>query len=144
MNSLLFLIIQIISLYKIVLIIYIIATWLINFNIINTSNRFVYSIMEALYKLSEPSLKIVRRYIPNFGSIDMIPKENENLSKLSLKTGKIHLVYIGAIDQEHPSITRYLIPQIKDLSKQGFMIDIYPSKNGDYDKYNNLDKLIFV
>ena len=73
MNSLLFLIIQIISLYKFVIIIYIIATWLINFNIINTSNRFVYSLMEALYRLSEPSLRIVRKYIPNFGNIDISP-----------------------------------------------------------------------
>ena len=73
MNSLLFLIIQIITLYKFVLIIYIITTWLINFNIINTSNRFVYSVMEILYKLSEPSLRIVRKYIPNFGSIDISP-----------------------------------------------------------------------
>ncbi|SVD65109.1 uncharacterized protein METZ01_LOCUS417963 [marine metagenome] len=73
MNSLLFLIIQIISLYKFVLIIYIITTWLINFNVINTSNRFVYSVMEVLYKLSEPSLRIVRKYIPNFGSIDISP-----------------------------------------------------------------------
>ena len=73
MNSLLFLIIQIISIYKIVLIIYIIATWLISFNVINISNRFVYSLMEILYKLSEPSLRIVRKYIPNFGSIDISP-----------------------------------------------------------------------
>ena len=42
-------------------------------NIFNTSNRFVYSLMEVLYKLSEPSLKIVRRYVPNFGSIDISP-----------------------------------------------------------------------
>ena len=48
-------------------------TWLINFNIFNVSNRFVYSVMEVLYKLSEPSLRIVRRYIPNFGSIDISP-----------------------------------------------------------------------
>ena len=73
MNSLLYLIIQIITLYKFVLIIYIIATWLINFNVINTSNRFVYSVMEILYKLSEPSLRIVRKYIPSFGSIDISP-----------------------------------------------------------------------
>ena len=73
MNSLLYLIIQIITLYKFVLIIYIITTWLINCNVINTSNRFVYSVMEILYKLSEPSLRIVRKYIPNFGSIDISP-----------------------------------------------------------------------
>jgi len=73
MNSLLGLIIQIINLYQFLLLIYIIATWLVNFNIINVSNRFVYSIMEILYRLCEPSLNIVRRYIPNFGNIDISP-----------------------------------------------------------------------
>ena len=73
MNSLLGLLIQIIDLYKLVLIVYIITTWLIAFNIINTSNRFVYSLMEILYKLSEPSLRLVRRYIPTFGNIDISP-----------------------------------------------------------------------
>ena len=73
MNSLLGLIIQIINLYKFILLIYILATWLINFNIINTSNRFIYSAMEALYKLCEPSLRLVRKYVPVFGSIDISP-----------------------------------------------------------------------
>ena len=73
MNSLLALIIQIINLYKFVLLIYIIATWLISFNIINTSNRFVYSAMEFLYRLCEPSLRLVRKYVPNFGNIDISP-----------------------------------------------------------------------
>ena len=73
MNSLLGLIIQIINLYKLVLLIYIIATWLINFNVINTSNRFIYSAMEVLYRLSEPSLRLVRKYVPAFGNIDLSP-----------------------------------------------------------------------
>ncbi len=73
MNSLLALIIQIINLYQLILIIYIIATWLINFNIINTSNKLVYSIIGSMYRLCEPSLKLVRKYIPNFGSIDISP-----------------------------------------------------------------------
>ena len=73
MNSLLGLIIQIINLYKLVLLIYIIATWLINFNIINTSNRFVYNVIEILYKLCEPSLRLVKKYVPNFGNIDISP-----------------------------------------------------------------------
>ena len=73
MNSLLGLIIQIINLYQFLLLVYIIATWLVNFNIINTSNRFVYSIMQILYRLCEPSLNIVRRYIPNFGNLDISP-----------------------------------------------------------------------
>ena len=73
MNSLLGLIIQIINLYQFILIIYIIATWLVNFNIINTSNRFVYSLMVAMYRLCEPSLRLVRKYIPSFGNIDISP-----------------------------------------------------------------------
>ena len=73
MNSLLALIIQIINLYQLILIIYIIATWLINFNIINTSNKLVYSIMGSMYRLCEPSLRLVRKYIPSFGSIDISP-----------------------------------------------------------------------
>ena len=73
MNSLLYLIIQIINLFQFILIVYIILTWLVNFNIINTGNRFVYSILDALYRLCEPSLNFVRRYLPTFGAIDLSP-----------------------------------------------------------------------
>ena len=73
MNSLLSLIIQIINLFEIVLIVYIILTWLVNFNMINTSNRFVYTILDGLYRLCEPSLNFVRRYLPSFGGLDLSP-----------------------------------------------------------------------
>ena len=73
MNSLLGLLIQIISLYQFILLIYIIATWLLNFNIINSSNRLVFTLMEGMYRLCEPSLNFVRKYIPNFGSLDVSP-----------------------------------------------------------------------
>ena len=73
MSSLLGLFLQIISLFQFILIIYIIGTWLVNFNIINTSNRFIYTIMDAMYRLCEPSLNFVRKYVPVFGSIDMSP-----------------------------------------------------------------------
>ena len=72
-HPLFWLIDEIIDLYKIVLIVYIIATWLINFNVINTSNQFVYSAMAFLYRLCEPSLRLVKKYIPNFGNIDISP-----------------------------------------------------------------------
>ena len=73
MSSLLGLLLQIISLFQFILVIYIIGTWLVNLNIINTSNRFVYTIMDAMYRLCEPSLNFVRRYIPVFGPIDLSP-----------------------------------------------------------------------
>ena len=73
MNSLLGLIIQIINLYQFILLVYIIATWLISFKIVNTSNPLVFGIMNALYRLCEPSLKFVRQYLPSLGSIDISP-----------------------------------------------------------------------
>ena len=73
MISLLGLIVQIINLFQFILIVYIIGTWLVNFNVINTNNRLVFTIMDAMYRLCEPSLKLVRRYIPNFGTIDISP-----------------------------------------------------------------------
>ena len=73
MNSLLGLIIRIIDLYQFILLIYIIATWLINFKIVNTSNRLVYRIMDILYRLCEPSLRFIRQYLPNLGTIDISP-----------------------------------------------------------------------
>ena len=73
MNSLLGLIIQILNLCQFVLMAYLISTWLISFKIINTSNRFIYGIMNALYRLCEPSLKFVRQYLPNLGPIDISP-----------------------------------------------------------------------
>ena len=73
MISLLNLIIEIIKLYQLVLIIYIVFTWLLNFNIINSSNRLVYTLMEAMYRLCEPSLNFIRRFIPTFGSLDLSP-----------------------------------------------------------------------
>ena len=73
MNSLLGLISQIINLYQFLLLIYIIITWLVSFNIINTSNQFVSRVVEILYRLCEPSLRLVRQYLPSFGSIDISP-----------------------------------------------------------------------
>ncbi len=73
MNSLLGLIIQIINLYQLILIVYIITTWLLNFNIINASNRLVFTLMDAMYRLCEPSLRLVRRYLPVFGTLDLSP-----------------------------------------------------------------------
>ena len=73
MTSLLVLLIQIINIFQFILIVYIVGTWLVNFNVINTSNKFVYTIMDAMYRLCEPSLSFVRRFLPTFGSIDLSP-----------------------------------------------------------------------
>jgi len=73
MNSILILFDNIISLYIWVLIINAIISWLVAFNVLNTGNRFVYSLLEISYKLTEPPLSFIRKYIPSIGSIDISP-----------------------------------------------------------------------
>ena len=48
-------------------------SWLVAFNVLNTQNRFVYSILELSYKLTEPALNRIRRFLPNLGSLDISP-----------------------------------------------------------------------
>ena len=73
MKSILILFDNVVSLYIWVLIVNAIISWLVAFNVLNTSNRFVYSVLEISYKLTEPPLSFIRKYIPNFGSIDISP-----------------------------------------------------------------------
>ncbi len=73
MQSILALIIQIINLYQFILIVYIVATWLVNFNIINTYNKFVFNLIDAMHRLCVPSLNLVRKFLPVFGNIDLSP-----------------------------------------------------------------------
>ena len=72
MKSILILFDNIISLYIWILIINAIISWLVAFNILNTSNRFVYSVLDVSYKLTGPPLNFIRRYLPNLGSIDIL------------------------------------------------------------------------
>ena len=73
MKSILILFDNIISLYIWILIINAIISWLVAFNVLNTSNRFVYSVLDVSYKLTDPPLNFIRRYLPNLGSIDISP-----------------------------------------------------------------------
>ena len=73
MKSILILFDNVVSLYIWVLIINAIISWLVAFNVLNTSNRFVYSVLEISYKLTEPPLGFIRKYIPSLGSIDISP-----------------------------------------------------------------------
>jgi len=68
-----YIIYQVLNLYKYSVIVYVIISMLISFNIININNQFISMIMNFLFKLVEPSLRIIRRIIPNFGSIDITP-----------------------------------------------------------------------
>ena len=73
MNAFILLLDRIIYLYVWVLIINAGISWLIAFNVLNTQNRFVYSVLEFTYKLTDPMLNYIRRFLPNLGSIDISP-----------------------------------------------------------------------
>ena len=73
MNAFLILFNDIVGLYIWVLIINAVASWLVAFNVINTSNRFVYSVLEISYKLTDPPLRFIRSFMPNLGRVDISP-----------------------------------------------------------------------
>jgi YggT family protein len=50
-----------------------ILSWLVAFNIVNTSNQVVYTIGDFLYRITEPALRPIRRFLPNLGGIDISP-----------------------------------------------------------------------
>ncbi|QJE71721.1 YggT family protein [Aerophototrophica crusticola] len=63
----------VLNLYVWVLIISAVLSWLIAFNVINTHNRFVYTVSDILYRLTEPVLRPIRNVLPNLGGIDVSP-----------------------------------------------------------------------
>ena len=73
MIAIFYLVLQILKLYSYVVIANVIISWLIAFNILNTQNRFIYSILELTYKLTDPILNRIRHFLPNLGSLDISP-----------------------------------------------------------------------
>ena len=73
MKSIFILLDSIITIYLWIIIISALLSWLVAFNILNTQNRFVYSVLEVTYKLTDPALNRIRRFLPTFGSIDISP-----------------------------------------------------------------------
>ena len=73
MKSLFILLDSIITIYLWIIIINAILSWLVAFNVLNTQNRFVFSVLDATYKLTDPALNKIRRFMPTFGSIDISP-----------------------------------------------------------------------
>ena len=73
MKSIFILLDSVISIYLWVIIINALLSWLVAFNVLNTQNRFVFSVLETTYKLTDPVLNKIRRFVPTFGSIDISP-----------------------------------------------------------------------
>ena len=73
MIAVFYLALQILKIYSYVVIAYVIISWLVAFNVLNTQNRFVYSLLDLTYRLTEPFLNKIRRFLPNLGAFDISP-----------------------------------------------------------------------
>ena len=73
MNSLLMFIVRILDFYTLIIFFYVIISWLLHFNILNSGNVFLWKVFESLKKLTDPPLNYIRKYLPNFGGMDISP-----------------------------------------------------------------------
>ncbi len=73
MRSLLNLTLLLLELYTWALIISVILSWLYQFNVINTANPYILMVSNFFYRITEPALRPIRRWMPNLGGIDISP-----------------------------------------------------------------------
>jgi len=73
MKAIYLLVFQIIRIYEWIVIIHVILSWLVAFNILNNQSRLVYSILDFTYRATNPILEKIKNYIPNLGQIDIAP-----------------------------------------------------------------------
>ncbi len=73
MRSLLILFDTLIELYIWLVILWVVMSWLVSFNVVNTHNRFVYLVGDFLHRITAPALRPIRRFLPNLGGIDIAP-----------------------------------------------------------------------
>jgi YggT family protein len=59
--------------YGLVIFAYIITTWIFSFGVRIPYNRFVSGLLGFLRDVSEPYLRIFRRFLPSFGGLDLSP-----------------------------------------------------------------------
>ncbi len=67
------LLIMAIGWYTWVLIASAILSWLLAFNVLNPRNQVVYAIGDFLYRITEPALRPIRRFVPFIGGVDISP-----------------------------------------------------------------------
>ncbi|MDN2565669.1 YggT family protein [Aquibium sp. A9E412] len=48
-------------------------SWLYAFNVVNPRNQFVGMVSDALFRITEPALRPIRRFLPDLGGIDISP-----------------------------------------------------------------------
>lgn len=65
--------IRAIDLYRMFLFAFVILSWLEAFGVVNGYNRFVYSLNTFLFRIIDPALSPIRRFVPTIHGIDLSP-----------------------------------------------------------------------
>ncbi|CUW37592.1 putative factor involved in shape determination and osmotic tolerance [Magnetospirillum sp. XM-1] len=73
LNTLIEVILIALNLYWYVILASVIVSWLVAFGVINTYNSAVRTILDVIYRLTEPALRPLRRVLPDFGNVDLSP-----------------------------------------------------------------------
>lgn len=73
MASLLQILLLVLDVAWFIIIVHIIMSWLINFQVLNLHQRLVAQIWDGLNRLLEPLYSRVRAILPNFGTLDLAP-----------------------------------------------------------------------
>ena len=73
LNPIAALLIDVLEIYKWVVIAAVIVSWLTAFNVINSHNNFVRSLLRILYALTEPVFRPIRKILPPMGGLDLSP-----------------------------------------------------------------------
>ncbi len=64
---------ELLSLYRWAVILAAVFSMLVSFGVLDTRNRLVWTIGDFLYRITEPALRPLRRFVPNIGNIDITP-----------------------------------------------------------------------
>lgn len=67
------LILKILDIYSAIIIASAIMSWLVAFGVVNVRNQFIRVVVDLLYRITEPVLRPIRRFLPNLGGIDISP-----------------------------------------------------------------------
>ena len=59
--------------YQWIVIVNVVISWLVAFNVINTSNQFVHMLMDFTYRMTEPLYRRIRAMLPHMNGIDLSP-----------------------------------------------------------------------
>ena len=61
------------DLYRWAVILAAVFSLLVAFTVLDSRNRFVWTVGDFLYRLTEPALRPIRRFMPNLGNVDISP-----------------------------------------------------------------------